>query len=304
MVPSYIEDHKFRASRQRSSSRGSCAVNRLPSVERCEKPKSKQSAFDMVVGLLGRRRCSSNVSECSTRCPSELDSSDGEPESPIFLPSMSEAGVIIFDWDDTLFPTSWLRACTRGRSATAKLPLVQLKEHARLIEDTLRSARAVAKVAIVTLAKRGWVSNVSREYLPGLDVESLFAELAIEVHYAREEPCPGAFDAGEYETLKRSAMQRVLMQHCTQNDGCQSALSIGDDTIEEEAMQGLDIRCFDKFSQCPVRKTLKFMDDPSLPQLGEELRRLCPLLKPLARRARGFKIRVRTPKDINAVNLQ
>lgn len=296
--------------RTRSCSRSSCAVTRLPAVDICEKPKSKRSAFDVVVGLMGRPRCPSDASDCSTQCPSELDSSDGEPESPRFvpssvaprlLPSLSDTGVIIFDWDDTLFPTTWLRK-HHGRTAT--LPRLHLEQHARLVEDTLRSACAVAKVAIVTLAKRGWVSNVSKEYLPGLDVESLFAELDIEVLYARDEPCPGAFEAGEYETLKQSAMRRVLLQQCNRNNGCRSALSIGDDTIEQEAMKGLDLRCFKQFSQCPVRKTLKFMDKPSLLQLSEELRRLIPLLKPLARHPRAVEIHVRTPGELIASNLQ
>jgi hypothetical protein len=180
--------------------------------------------------------------------------------------------------------------------------MASLQEHAKLVEQTLRAAHQVAKVAIVTLAKRGWIANMAREFLPGLDIEALFVELDIDVFYAREENCPGAFEAEEWERLKQSAMRRVLLSFCERNDGCTSAVSIGDDTIERDAMKGLvaDRRTFSSFSRHPVCKTLKLMDRPRLSELGDELRRLCPLLKALATRGTVLEACVGSPSDLSA----
>merc|ERR1719401_2321314 len=84
-------------------------------------------------------------------------SASQEPSSPS-SPSGGSPGeaVILFDWDDTLFPSWW-------RNAVMKPSLVRvdashydevLCSHARAVEAVLRSAREVAKVEIVTLANK------------------------------------------------------------------------------------------------------------------------------------------------------
>lgn len=128
--------------------------------------------------------------------------------------------VIIFDWDDTLFPTSYLlkevapalrrrrprlpsadhrgnldgatggqrrfRKDSDASEATVNLPEPyhsDLAEHAKVIRFVLRTARSLANVGIVTLAKEPWVVD-SGKYLPGLDLEHLLEELDIPVYYA------------------------------------------------------------------------------------------------------------------------
>lgn len=289
----------------RPSSRG--VRSSLPSVDDKASLRNRRgvTAFDLMAGLMGRSRaesdCSQPESECSTCCPSE--GSDSEPGSPGLPPAMNQGGVIFLDWDDTLFPTSWLRKTVRSRGAPA-LPLGQLREHAVLIEKILRSAREVSKVAIVTLAKPGWVTNLAKEYFPGFDLESLLDELSIEIHYARDENCPGAFDAGNYEVLKRSAMRRSLLEYCSRHEGCVSVMSIGDDTIEQDALKGLmSDKVLDTFVRRPVCKTLKLMDSPTLSQLTEELRHLAPLLKPLVLSSERLEARVKLPAEVNVSNL-
>lgn len=85
-----------------------------------------------------------------------------------------------------------------------------LRAHVRLVEETLRAACAVARVAIVTSAKRHWVEKTAKEFLLGVD--ALLVELGIEVRNAREEACPGALQAEDWVTLKRSAMEQCIQQ--------------------------------------------------------------------------------------------
>jgi len=289
---------------ERSSSR-----TRLPSIQAADKHMSgwkfvqNRSGFDRVMGFMRRPRSPSGASDCSTDCPSDVDDSCSESEAssprhaPVSAPD-DKRDVIIFDWDDTLFPTSWMRssACSQGAASG------QLEDHARLVERTLRAAHEVAKVAIVTLAKRGWITNMAREFLPGLDIGALFVELDVDVFYAREEDCPGAFAAKQWEKLKRSAMRRVLLDFSKRNGGCCSALSIGDDTIERDALKGLiaERRTFSEFLEQPLCKTLKLMDRPTLSELSDELRRLSPLLGSLSSQRNVIDARIDSPVDLNA----
>lgn len=211
------------------------------------------------------------------------------------------SAVIVFDWDDTLFPTSWLRSF-----GSRHLPTAQLKSHASAAVAALRAARAVGRVAIVTLAKPGWVTRTASEYLAEMHVTSLLAELDIEVLYAREFDICGAFEAGDYKKLKRNAMRRVVLQQCRRSSGCSGALSIGDDAVERDAMRSLlaDRTLFAEFPTQPVCKTLKLMKKPSLTQLTEELQRLTPLLPTFVTRQSSFDGSVSSPADLSAANLR
>ncbi|CAE8697862.1 unnamed protein product, partial [Polarella glacialis] len=122
---------------------------------------------------------------------------------------------IIFDWDDTLCPSSFIADVMRmyapksaapglvkgplrsrrgmpRRPPTPSLPkdfpcYAALERHAGLVERLLRAAREHAgRVAIVTLAERPWVFESAEQYLPGLNLADLLEELQIPVYYAQE----------------------------------------------------------------------------------------------------------------------
>merc|ERR1712176_768297 len=61
-----------------------------------------------------------------------------------------------------------------------------LRRHAQLVAETLRTARSVGRVAIVTLSQRGWVFDSAARFLPGLDLQQLVGELDISIYYASE----------------------------------------------------------------------------------------------------------------------
>eukprot|EP00929_Paragymnodinium_shiwhaense_P121808 TRINITY_DN9418_c0_g1_i1.p1 TRINITY_DN9418_c0_g1~~TRINITY_DN9418_c0_g1_i1.p1 ORF type:complete len:436 (-),score=90.03 TRINITY_DN9418_c0_g1_i1:258-1565(-) len=109
-----------------------------------------------------------------------------------------ENAVIIFDWDDTLFPTTFLvhhvlpnlaepKAQQDPRDVLAASPHYEsLQQHAHIVEFVLRAARKFARVAIVTLSVSPWVEASALRYLPGLDMVSLLRELDIDVYYSRQ----------------------------------------------------------------------------------------------------------------------
>merc|ERR1719422_1141090 len=102
--------------------------------------------------------------------------------------------VTIFDWDDTLMPTWYIKhvvePCTVGaRDASLAIDspfYEQLCRHAEVVAETLRTAASLGRVAIVTLSKRGWVLDSAARFLPGLDIQQLVDALAIPIYYATE----------------------------------------------------------------------------------------------------------------------
>jgi len=142
-----------------------------------------------------------------------------------------ENAVIIFDWDDTLFPTTFITstvmvnqtASERGRQLYECSPHYSaLEAHANLVHFVLKSARKLSRVAIVTLALDPWVISSARLYLPKLDLPSLLKELQIEVYYSRDHihRIPVLYSVDTFEiVLDRSTGGKVGVDVSIDNSG-------------------------------------------------------------------------------------
>jgi len=102
--------------------------------------------------------------------------------------------VLIFDWDDTLLPTSFItenvvkeyKDIDEDSAIEPDSPFYEeLSAHAHLVEFVLRKATELTRVVIVTLSMDPWVAFSARHFLPGLDIERLLLELDIPVYYSR-----------------------------------------------------------------------------------------------------------------------
>eukprot|EP00440_Ansanella_granifera_P075111 gb/GFBE01081513.1/.p1 GENE.gb/GFBE01081513.1/~~gb/GFBE01081513.1/.p1 ORF type:complete len:521 (+),score=110.75 gb/GFBE01081513.1/:1-1563(+) len=105
-----------------------------------------------------------------------------------------ENAVIIFDWDDTLLPTTYILGTVlpslpeeerHGELPDSSPHAAPLAAHAHLVGFLLRAARRSARVAIVSNSLSPWVEASGARYLPGLDLEALLQELEVPVYYAR-----------------------------------------------------------------------------------------------------------------------
>lgn len=224
----------------------------------------------------------------------------------------AESAVIFFDWDDTLFPTRHILAKpTLGAPAG---PGGAIRVHARLVEETLRAARNEARVAIVTLSARPWVTESSEQYLPGINMPALLRELEIPVFYAEEHiGVPGAKasdlrleTASDLTTLKANAMAQclnewysteVLTRSCGLN-----VLSIGDSEHEATALKEI----MEEWGQSPLFpdarfcKTVKLMDGPTLHQLSSELLRLPPWFRRMTLLRGDFDLSIDSPEEFES----
>lgn len=97
-----------------------------------------------------------------------------------------EQTIILFDWDDTLCPSNWIRENRPTLSFFKpapqddkfQKPLKELQIH---VEATLRSALTMGKVIIVTNAMDPWVETSCRNFMPSI----LPLVMGIPIIYAR-----------------------------------------------------------------------------------------------------------------------
>ncbi|KAF4665713.1 hypothetical protein FOZ61_010615 [Perkinsus olseni] len=74
------------------------------------------------------------------------------------------AGVTVFDWDDTLFPTVDIFS----RQESTEECCEQLQELAIVVEKLLKCCLRVGPVIIVTNSEKGWVEYSAQTYFPSL----------------------------------------------------------------------------------------------------------------------------------------
>lgn len=221
---------------------------------------------------------------------------EGQRLAPPFQP---ENAVIILDWDDTLIATTYIQHSVFP--ARPEHPLDRpvpvdprhydsFLSHARVVEQVLRKARAVARVAIVTLASKFWFELSLASFLPGIDLVALLQELDIQVFHAdRQSSLARHLAQGGSDpclVAKRTAMTHCLKQMYSGSTAQWNVLSIGDSLVEREALK----ECLKKESKNgpALCKTLKIRSRPTLKQLTDELKQVLPRLQPLVASERSF----------------
>lgn len=265
-----------------------------------------------------KRRSESDAAAAGTTSedpPSASCSSDAPPP-PVAPRDESTASVILFDWDDTLFPTAFLQETVLPKlgslaKETGLPPDSQyfdtLAAHARMLRAVLTIARTVAQVAIVTLAVRPWVSTSSDRWLPGLNVTDLLKRLGIPIYYAREnikqgDACRAHIEEGVdiFTVAKRATMMKCLRKLYGRRSLTPAArmnvISIGDSLAEKDALKEvLWASCeSQRDSQgkiiTPLCKTVKFVLHPSAALLGDELQLVAMWLRKMAIHTEDFDV--------------
>jgi hypothetical protein len=199
--------------------------------------------------------------------------------------------VIIFDWDDTLLPTTYIKHVVGPKTMEGNLLkespfLDKFRTHAKVVEEILRAASKVAHVAIVTLATEWWVEHSSDHYLPGLDLPSLLSELDMAVYSAdRQSPMVKAYALSGRDpskVAKKVAMGKLLRKIYNGSDAAWNVLSVGDSEIERDAIKECcSTECKGSKKQA-ICKTIKVSDCLPVADLTKELQTLMPNLRQLA----------------------
>eukprot|EP00930_Biecheleria_cincta_P096899 TRINITY_DN88670_c0_g1_i1.p1 TRINITY_DN88670_c0_g1~~TRINITY_DN88670_c0_g1_i1.p1 ORF type:complete len:301 (+),score=58.17 TRINITY_DN88670_c0_g1_i1:55-903(+) len=196
------------------------------------------------------------------RCSSPLPCSEDAYRSELGSFSRAET-LIIFDWDDTICPTTWLgsEGLMEDTSVTpSEDQLAQLEEAAGWASATLRAAKRRGHVAVVTNAAEGWVEWSCQTFMPSLAASLEGVEIiSARTRYEREGQDPGIW--------KRKAFSDVVNTFYRGHGPGQrrNVISLGDAIYEREALLWVTSGVPNCWS-----KSAKFKECPDLLQLAEQ----------------------------------
>lgn len=195
--------------------------------------------------------------------------------------SVKDRTVVVFDWDDTLCPSSWLHAENllpkyRGHqiavSQQQRAVLALLGAH---VARLLRKAVAYGPVFVVTAAEHGWVEMSCALYLPA--VQEVLAMSDVHIVSARSWYEQTFGIGGDSATWKQEVMQ-LIASKCfaaaqeskpLYGDAAESyfnLVSVGDSMAERDA-------CFAAVAHVgrTFAKTLKFVEHPNAEEVLQQV---------------------------------
>jgi len=178
-----------------------------------------------------------------------------------------EETFFIFDWDDTVLPSSWvqrqgLRLDEGSRVTPEQREL--LATVAEVAAKTLRAARQHGTVILVTNAERGWIELSCRKFMPTLapmleSIRMVSARTTYECAECRS-PLDWKLRAFEAEIEKFFGADVAMDASKRKN-----VLSLGDSVHEREAL----LRAAAVLPNCHP-KSLKFVERPDLSQICKQ----------------------------------
>jgi hypothetical protein len=233
--------------------------------------------------------------------------------------SPSERGtqpLIVLDWDDTLFPTSWLKDIWKpkcnGKWHMTPLPMrkwyrAPISKVEQVALAVLESAKALGRVVLVTNSRRPWVDNSSNIFTPVL-AQPLHEDPVVDVAYALE--CMGgmtydtvknmddpqavySYEENYYTEGKAKTIASFVEEHFL-GDETRNVLSLGDGVFERNATQRLRKPNL-KARRADSIKTVKMMEDPSADQLCAQLQIILAALPGMVAHDFNFDISLEDP---------
>ena len=214
--------------------------------------------------------------------------------------------LIFWDWDDSCFPTTWLRAQypklkwhePMDPSSPYKATLDECSNN---IARTLTTASQLGKVYIVTLASSPWVSISIRNFMP--ELEATIERLGIRIVYARDELLDSESEkqVGRLSTaLKGRAMHRLANEFYSQYErqSWKNVISFGDSMFEAQALRNI---VYDHRKEETVKKlrakTLKLAEAPDMAQINAQLSVIDAWMRPIVIYDDDFDIDLDGPID-------
>nr|CCA14170.1 protein kinase putative [Albugo laibachii Nc14] len=185
-----------------------------------------------------------------------------------------ERTVVVFDWDDTLCPSSWLHAnnlLPKCRGDPVFLSAQQQKTLETISSNVIRiikKAVSFGPVFIVTAAEYGWVElscslfmQSAQEILDLPDVHVVSARTWYEQTFGYE----GNANCWKYEVMQLIA-QKCFAESSTSLDTYFNFVSIGDSMAERDACH----LAIENISNT-YAKTLKYVEQPGSEELIQQL---------------------------------
>lgn len=203
--------------------------------------------------------------------------------------------LLLVDWDDTVFPTSFLdqQDILRSFEPVPADLRAELRKYAKRVEATFDILSLHGRVVIVTNAKEGWIDTSCARFMPDLvDVIRTLPRIS-----ARP---PEFDDLSEPRPTdwKEEAFLTLAQMHFAEPAG-QPVFSLGDSIYERDAVRRISERLG------VVTQTVKLLDSPTLEALKAEHAAMQDgCLEELLRRADSFDVCVKVDVDAMAEEAQ
>lgn len=168
--------------------------------------------------------------------------------------------IIIFDWDDTLLPTSFLSpgGIFSPNIKLTKDDTLKLIELEKIVHKILTNAIQKGDVFIITNAGKGWVEFSASRFYPNI-VDILPKINIISARAEYENAFPG--ESNKWKIQAFLGLQRIFNVKLVSNIIC-----FGDSLLEMQAGKILG----SKFNEAFI-KTIKFKETPKIEELLKQL---------------------------------
>lgn len=172
------------------------------------------------------------------------------------------SSLIIFDWDDTILPTSYLSKLGYKLDSPSPVASVQavLDEYSLFANRTLTEAAKRGHVMIVTNAETGWIQLTVEKFMPkSVEIVKRFEHISARSMF---EPTGILSPIG----WKESAFKMVVQEYIRAVSKKCQVISLGDSAHEREAV----LKVCQEYKEHIVCKSLKFMERPDIDSLKKE----------------------------------
>jgi len=203
--------------------------------------------------------------ESGRNTPAEREG-EGDSEVPAFA-FVPEETLLVFDWDDTVLPSSWIQSQglrLDDQSHVSAWQREQLNEIYRHVSETLRVAKTLGTVVLVTNAERGWIELSCLKFLPMLSpmLESIKLMSARTTYETKQRPSPLDWKVCAFQSETR----RIFGEKALNDPAVKkNVLSLGDGCHEREAL----MRTTASLPNCRA-KSLKFVERPDIDQICKQ----------------------------------
>merc|ERR1719311_1550888 len=167
--------------------------------------------------------------------------------------------MIVFDWDDTLCPSHWIRSNRPAlhyfhpcpNNPKYKKPLLELSE---VVCNVLRLAAEIGNIVIITNAQVNWVETSARNFMPSvspllqqLNCHIVYARAAFEMDLSGNSPKHKPkinfeynYNANIPQQWKNEAFMTEMTRFYSkyQAQSWKNVISIGDQCCERDAVRG------------------------------------------------------------------
>jgi len=170
--------------------------------------------------------------------------------------------LIILDWDDTLFPTTWVikNKINLNDEKDKNKYIVFFSQLDNILYELLVSFMQHGTVVVVTNAMVKWV-NISSDILPNT---KRLIQKNIQIISAREQHQKDM--PGDMFGWKRNIFKKLVLNYYDKSRS-QNIISVGDADYEFKAL----ISLWNKKRKTRVLKTVRFMRSPTFDSLVDQL---------------------------------